>query len=111
MDSNCKICILFCLFEDFWYSTFSNDFALFSTKLFLIGNPITMQRKGISEVVNIFRYNSPSKAYVKRLGGMPKYIKERPTEEPPVDYSKLKYLSKEDAPFAVLDDSLKLIYR
>lgn len=70
-----------------------------------------MQRKGISEVVNIFRYNSPSKAYVKRLGGMPKYIKERPTEEPPVDYSKLKYLSKEDAPFAVLDDSLKLIYR
>ena len=66
-----------------------------------LSNNLLMQRRGLSEVVNILRYNSPSKAVIKRTGGMPKYIKERPKEEPPVDYSKLKFQTKEEAPFAV----------
>ena len=62
-----------------------------------------MQRKGLTEVLNVLRYNSPSKTQIKRLAGRPKYLKEPRTMDPPIDYSKLAYQTKDGAPFAVFD--------
>lgn len=60
-----------------------------------------MQRKGITEVFTILRYNSPSKTQIKRLSGRPKFLKEPCVPDPPIDYSKLAYQTKDVAPFAV----------
>lgn len=60
-----------------------------------------MQRKGISELVNVLRYNTPSKTHIRKLNGRPKYLKEPRVIPAPVDYAKLQYQTKDEAPFAV----------
>ena len=62
-----------------------------------------MQRKSISSIVQVLRYNSPSKTQIKKLAGRPKYLKEPKVEIPAIDYSKLQYQTKEEAPFAVCE--------
>ena len=57
----------------------------------------------MSSIVQVLRYNSPSKTQIKKLAGRPKYLKEPKVEIPAIDYSKLQYQTKEEAPFAVCE--------
>lgn len=60
-----------------------------------------MQRNSVMRVLNVLRYNSPSKRQIRRLAGRPKSLNASPAEVAPVAVEPPRYAKKEDAPFAV----------
>ena len=62
-------------------------------------------------IVNVLRYNSPSKRQIRRLNGRPKWLNAKNAKPAPVAVEPIKYTSKTDAPFAVYHFDIQLIYR
>ena len=60
-----------------------------------------MQRRGLTQVINVLRYNSPSKTQIKRIYGMPQYIKDKRASAKEFDLKDIQYKTKDEAPFAV----------
>ena len=52
-------------------------------------------------LVNVLRYNSPSKRQIRRLIGRPKWLSSKSELSTPVTPEPIKYTSKTNAPFAV----------
>ena len=61
----------------------------------------TMQRNSVMRVINVLRYNSPSKRQIRRLVGRPKSLNAPAEEVTAIAPEPLRYTKKEDAPFAV----------
>lgn len=70
-----------------------------------------MERNSVMRIVNVLRYNSPSKRQIRRLNGRPKWLNAKNAKPAPVAVEPIKYTSKTDAPFAVYHFDIQLIYR
>ena len=53
-------------------------------------------------IVNVLRYNSPSKRQIRRLAGRPKSLNKKAAVVEAVPPEPIKYTTKEEAPFARL---------
>ena len=62
-------------------------------------------------LVNVLRYNSPSKRQIRRLIGRPKWLNAKNESDAPITPEPIKYTSKADAPVAVFSFSILLIFR
>lgn len=52
-------------------------------------------------IVNVLRYNSPSKRQIRRLAGRPKSLNKKAAVVEAMPPEPIKYTTKEEAPFAV----------
>ena len=80
--------------------------SLFSGRIQIYANlasidQLTMQRNSVMRMINVLRYNSPSKRQIRRLVGRPKTLNAPAEEVTAVAPEPLRYTKKEDAPFAV----------
>ena len=72
---------------------------------------IIMERYPVMRLVNVLRYNSPSKRQIRRLIGRPKWLGSKSEADSPIAPEPIKYTSKVNAPFAVLSGVEMLIHR
>ena len=72
---------------------------------------IIMERYPVMRLVNVLRYNSPSKRQIRRLVGRPKRLNSRNEMDAPMAPEPIKYTSKVNAPFAVFSSVVLFTYR
>ena len=72
---------------------------------------IIMERYPVMRLVNVLRYNSPSKRQIRRLVGRPKWLNSKNEMDAPMAPEPIKYTSKVNAPFAVFSSVVLFTYR
>lgn len=70
---------------------------------------IIMERYPVMRLVNVLRYNSPSKRQIRRLIGRPKWLNSKNEMDAPMALEPIKYTSKVNAPFAVFSSVVCLL--